>query len=191
MTDGIFTVRQKMEKCREKQQTLHMCFIDLEKAYVGILRDGMWRGLREQNFPEKYVRIIQETSMDMTTRVRSTVGVTDSFKVQVGLHQGSALRPLLFNIVFDVLMEAVRENPLWCILYADNAVILAKSKNALQAKLERWRETLESRGLKISRSKVEYMTTDLDGDQDVMIQIGGRLLQRVTSFRYLGSVTQA
>ena len=93
--------------------------------------------------------------------------------------------------MFDVLMEAVRENPPWCILYADDVVILAKSKNALQAKSERWRETLESRSLKISRSKAEYMTTDLDGDQDVMIQIGGRLLQRVVSFKYLGSVTQA
>ena len=141
--------------------------------------------------PEKYVKIIQETYMDVTTRVRSTVGLTDSFKVQVGLHQGWSLSPLLFNIVFDVLTEVVRENPPWCVLYADDVVILAKSKNALQAKLERWRETWESGGLKISRSKTEYMTTDLDGDQDAMIQIGGRDLKRVTSFKYLGSVAQA
>ena len=190
-TDGIFTVRQMMEKCREKQQTLHMCFIDLEKAYDRIPRDEVRRVLRERNVPEKYVRIIQEIYMDVTTRVRSTVGMADSFRLQVGLHQGSALSPLLFNIVFGVLTEAVRENPPWCFLYADDVVILAKSKNALQAELERWRETLESRGLIISRSKMEYMTTDLDGDQDATIQIGGRDLKRVTSFKYLGSVTQA
>ena len=129
--------------------------------------------------------------MDVTTRGRSTVGVTDSFKVQVDLHQGSALSPLLLNIMFDVLTEAVRENPPWCILYANGVVILAKSKNALQAKLERWRETLESGGLKISRRKTECMTTDLDEDQGATIQIGGRDLKRVTSFKYLGSVTQA
>ena len=81
VTDGIFTVRQMMEKCRGKQQTLHMCFIDLEKAYDRIPRDAVWRGLRERNVPEKYVRIILETYMDVTTRVRSTVGVTDSWKV--------------------------------------------------------------------------------------------------------------
>ena len=66
MTDGIFTVRQIMEKCREKQQTLHMCFIDLEKAYDRIPRDGMWRRLREQKFPETYARIIQEIYIDVT-----------------------------------------------------------------------------------------------------------------------------
>ena len=31
--DGIFSLRQVMEKFREKQKTLHMVFIDLEKAY--------------------------------------------------------------------------------------------------------------------------------------------------------------
>ena len=80
-TDGIFTVRQMMEKCREKQQTLHMCFIDLEKAYDRIPRDEVWRCLRELDVPEKYVKIIKETYIDATTRVKSTVGVTDSFRV--------------------------------------------------------------------------------------------------------------
>ena len=117
--------------------------------------------------------------------------MTDSFKVQVGLHQGLTLSPFLFNIVFGELTEAVRENPPWCILYTDDVVILARRKNALQAKLERWRETLESRGLKISRSKTEYMTTNLEGDQDVTMQISGRDLKRATSFKYLGSVTQS
>ena len=32
-TDGIFCLRQVMEKYREKQRPLHMVFIDLEKAY--------------------------------------------------------------------------------------------------------------------------------------------------------------
>jgi len=58
-----------------------MCFIDLEKAYDRIPRDEVWRVLRERNVPEKYVRIIQEIYMDVTTRVRSIVGLTDSFRV--------------------------------------------------------------------------------------------------------------
>ncbi|KAK4312024.1 hypothetical protein Pmani_016517 [Petrolisthes manimaculis] len=58
-----------------------------------------------------------------------------------------------YKQLFDVLTEAVRENPPWCVLYADDVILLAKSKRALQRKLEHWREALESRGLRISRSK--------------------------------------
>ena len=93
--------------------------------------------------------------------------------------------------MFDVLTEAVRESPPLCVLYADEVVILANSKNSLRAKLQRWREMLESRGLKISRSKTEYMTMDLDGDKDATIQIHTTDLKRLTSFKYLGLVTQA
>ena len=190
-TDGIFTIRQMMEKYREKQQVLHMAFIDLEKAYDRIPRDVVWRCLRERGVPEKYVRTVQETYKDATTRVRSAAGITDSFAVQVGLHQGSALSPLLFNIVFDVLTEQVRENPPWCVFYADDVILLAKSKDELQTKLERWRQVLESGGMRISRSKTEYMNTDLEGDQEETIVMDGNNLKRVTSFKYLGSMTQS
>ena len=47
--------------------------------------------------------LIKEMHRDVKTRVRSGVGTTDGFEVKVGLHQGSALSPFLFNIVFDVL----------------------------------------------------------------------------------------
>ena len=82
--------------------------------------------------PEKYVRIVQECYKNVTTRVRSTVGSTDSFQVKVGLHQGSALSPLHFNIVFDVITEDVREEPPWCVLYADDIVLVTEERRHLE-----------------------------------------------------------
>ncbi|XP_037789223.1 uncharacterized protein LOC119584607 [Penaeus monodon] len=48
------------------------------------------------------------------------VVTTDSCQVKGGLHQGSVISPFLFNIVFDVLMEAARENPPDDVLVATN-----------------------------------------------------------------------
>ena len=188
--DGIFTLRQTMEKCREKQKVLHMVFVDLEKAYDRVPRQEVWRSLREKGIPEKYVRIIMETYRNVTTKVRSTVGTTNSFQVKVGLHQGSALSPFLFNIVIDVLTEAIRKEPPWCVLYADDIILVAESREELQRILDRWRSVLESRGMKISRKKTEYMTTDIDGDQQATLQLGGIRLNRVKKFKYLGSLVE-
>ena len=175
--DGIFSLRQLMEKYREKQRVLHMAFIDLEKAYDRVPRQEVWRALRERGAQEKYVRLIKECYKDVKTKVRSTVGTTENFNVEVGLHQGSALSPLLFNIVFDVITENVREDPPWCILYADDIVLIAESKLGLERKLEDWRYALESRGMKISRPKTEYFTTDLTGDPLASIQLRGITLK--------------
>ena len=105
-----------MEKFREKQRDLHMVFIDLEKAYDRVPRQEVWRSLREKMVPEKYVRLIQEMYRNVSTRVRSSIGLTEGFEVNVGLHQGSALSPFIFNIVIDVMTEEVREAVPWNML---------------------------------------------------------------------------
>ena len=53
--------------------------------------------MRKPEIPEKYVRVVQ----DMYERC--AVGVTEKFKVEVRLHQGSALSPFLFVMVMDRL----------------------------------------------------------------------------------------
>ena len=42
-----------------------------------------------------------------TTTVRSAAGLTEEFKVGVGLHQGTALSPFLFAIIIDRLTEDI------------------------------------------------------------------------------------
>ncbi|XP_037783575.1 uncharacterized protein LOC119579748 [Penaeus monodon] len=56
--------------------------------------------------------------------------------------------------------------------------------------MEGWRTALESRGMKISRKKTEYFTTDTDGDQQSTIQIDGLNLKRVDHFKYSGVMVE-
>ena len=75
----------------------------------------------------------------------------------------------------------------WRVLYADEIVLVTVEKRKLERKLEEWRVALESRGMKISRSKMEYFTTDTSGDQQAKIRLNGEMLKRVKIFKYLGS----
>ena len=43
--------------------------------------------------------------------VKCAVGITESFKVKVGLHQGSSLSPFLFAVIMDRLTDEVRREP--------------------------------------------------------------------------------
>ena len=183
--DAVFALRQVMEKYREKQKGLHMVFIDLEKAYDRVPRQEVWRCMREKGTPEKYVRLVQDMYEGAKTKVKSSVGLTGSIPVRVGLHQGSALSPYLFDLVMDVISQEVRDQSPWCMMFADDIVICSTDREIVEEKLEQWRKALEDRGLKISRGKTEYLR--FNEDQDTEICMEGERLNRVENFKYLGS----
>ena len=91
------------------------------------------------------------------TVVRCAIGTTESFKVKVGLHQGSALSPFLSAVIMDRLTDEVRREPPWTMLFADGIVICEETREEVERLLESWRYALERRGMKVSRSKTEYL----------------------------------
>ncbi|KAK3551510.1 hypothetical protein QTP70_017369 [Hemibagrus guttatus] len=189
-TDAIFALRILMEKYRDGQRELHCVFVDLEKAYDRVPREELWYCMRKSGVAEKYVRVVQNMYERSRTVVRCAVGQTEEFKVEVGLHQGSALSPFLFAIVMDQLSEEVRQESPWTMMFADDMVICSESREQVEENLERWRFALERRGMKVSRSKTEYMcVNEREGSGTVRLQ--GEEVKKVQEFKYLGSTVQS
>ncbi|KAK3559672.1 hypothetical protein QTP86_013919, partial [Hemibagrus guttatus] len=189
-TDAIFPLRILMEKYRDGQRELHCVFVDLEKVYDRVPREELWYCMRKSGVAEKYVRVVQDMYERSRTVVRCAVGQTEEFKVEVGLHQGSALSPFLFAIVMDQLSEEVSQESPWTMMFADDIVICSESREQVEENLERWRFALERRGMKVSRSKTEYMcVNEREGSERVRLQ--GEEVQNVQEFKYLGSTVQS
>ncbi|KAK3520880.1 hypothetical protein QTP86_014219 [Hemibagrus guttatus] len=179
-----------MEKYRDGQRELHCVFVDLEKAYDRVPREELWYCMRKSGVAEKYVRVVQDMYERSRTVVRCTVGQKEEFKVEVGLHQGSALSPFLFAIVMDQLSEEVRQESPWTMMFADKIVICSESREQVEENLESWRFVLERRGMKVSRSKTEYMcVNEREGSGTVRLQ--GEEVKKVQEFKYLGSTVQS
>ncbi|KAK3520102.1 hypothetical protein QTP70_013583, partial [Hemibagrus guttatus] len=163
---------------------------NLEKAYDRVPREELWYCMRKSGVAEKYVRVVQDMYERSRTVVRCAVGQTEEFNVQVGRHQGSALSPFLFAIVMDQLSEEVRQESPWTMMFADDIVICSESREQVEENLERWRFALERRGMKVSRSKTEYMCVNgREGSGTVRLQ--GEEVKKVQEFKYLGSTVQS
>ena len=186
-TEPVFALRQLQEKCREKNKDLHMVFVDLEKAFDRIPRDLIWWCLRKKGVPEEYVQIVQDMYRSCKTQVVTQKGETEYFPIEVGLHQGSALSPLLFIIIMDVLTENIEKDPPWAMMFADDLVLCAMTREEVEEDLETWRVVFERHGLKISRTKTVYLLSPTN-DTETTVKLVDAELPTVTSFKYLGSL---
>ena len=92
------------------------------------------------------------------TVVRTDAGLSESFKVKVGLHQWSVRSPLLFASVMDVVSSEARNGLPTELLYADDLVIMALTMEQLDRRVVDWRASLLGKGLKVNagRSKVMF-----------------------------------
>ena len=96
-TDAMFALRMLIKKYRKGQRELHCVLVNLENAYNRVPRVELWYCMRKLGIAEKYVRLVQDMCEGSETVVRYAIGTTESFKVKVGLHQGSALSLFLFE----------------------------------------------------------------------------------------------
>ena len=179
----MFALRMLMEKYREGQRELHCVFVDLEKAYDRVPREELWYCTKKSEIVEKYVRLVQDMYEKSETVVRCAVGNTESFKVKVGWHQGSALSPFLFAVIMDRLTDEVRREPPWTMLFADDIVIYEETTEEVERRLQSWRYVLKRRGMKVSRSKTEYLCIN-GGNDDKTVKMEDTKVPRVKEFKY-------
>jgi hypothetical protein len=135
-----------------------LVFIDLEKAHDKVPRSVMWWALEKHKVSTKYINLIKDMYTNVVTSVRTSDGDTDDFLINIGLHQGLALSPYLFALVIDEVTRDIQGDIPWCMLFADGVVLIEDSRNGVSQKLELWRQTLEAKGFRLSRSKTEYMS---------------------------------
>ncbi|XP_055372754.1 uncharacterized protein LOC129606444 [Condylostylus longicornis] len=94
----------------------------LEKAFDYVPRRAGVK--RSHKVAENFVRLIQDMYTNRTTQIRTTCGMTDSipnkvdYRVGKALYtKGSALSPLLLNLVMNFLASEIKDRMPWNILY--------------------------------------------------------------------------
>ena len=91
------------------------------------------------------------------TVVRTVYSNSNDFEVNVGMHQGSALSPLLFVIVTEALSTEFRVVLPWKLLYANDLVVIAETEDDLIKRLNEWKDNMGNRGMRVHVNKTRVM----------------------------------
>jgi len=219
-TDMIFMVRQLTEKAIEHDTMQYFVFVDLRKAYDSVPRAALWLALLKLGVPETLVEIVKSFHDNMEAGVRVDGELLEEFEVTNGLRQGCTMAPTLFNLyscivaerwaekvkeIDDVgtLMLCKQDNHLFrrstrnadeVLLkkgeFADDVVLLARSRDAACAAIRSYVEVASSLGLTVSFVKTKFVVvgTGVTDEEKRPLVVGDDFIEGVEQFPYLGSL---
>ena len=98
------------------------------------------------------------------------------------------LSPFLFAVIMDKLMDEVRREPPYTMLFADDIVICKETRKEVEQRLESWRYALERRRMKV-RSKIEYLCINGRNDNKT-VKMEDTKVPRVKEIKYMGLMAQ-
>ncbi|XP_070045979.1 uncharacterized protein [Nicotiana tomentosiformis] len=121
------------------------------------------------------------------TRMRTVGGASEHFPVVMRLHQGLALSRFLFALAINALTRHIQGKIPWCMLFTDDIILIDETRGGVNERLKVWRHTLESKGFKLSRTKIEYLECKFSSATQVMdedVRLDSQVIPRRESFKY-------
>ena len=86
---------------------LYIAFIDLNKAFDLVSRDGLFKVLPKIGCPPKLHSMIESFYTDTKGAVHFNGSFSEPFEIRSGVKQGCVRAPLLFGTLFGMLLKHV------------------------------------------------------------------------------------
>lgn len=195
--DHLSTFSMLVESRKLLKQSTFVSFIDLSKAYDRIGRNLLWHKLESLGLNGTFINAIKSLYEGVRAAVRVNGSLTDWFDVGVGLKQGCALSPVLFNIYLNDLIQEIKDMGLGVTVngekvsilgYADDIVLMAESEEDLQDMLNRLDQWCDTWAMKVntSKTKVIHFRPRSVVRTGFNFKCGSESLEKVSQYKYLG-----
>ena len=118
--DHILRLHDTVYKALNNQRSVLAVFLDIEKAYDMVWRNGLLIKLHKLGIQGNMLKWIRSFLSNRSFQVRIGNTLSDTFKIDNGIPQGSVISPILFAVMMnDLPSEIGMENA----LFADNCAV--------------------------------------------------------------------
>ena len=145
--EHTFTLQSIIADCKMNTKDCHIAWLDLRNAFGSINHDAIYTTLSHMGFSNSFVDLIKDIYTNATTVVRtSRHDEIPPINVNAGVKQGCPISPVLFNLTSELLIRCVilkceenpnipfklQKQPISILSYADDLVIISRTKEGLQ-----------------------------------------------------------
>ena len=150
---------------KRHKKNLLPAWLDLRNAFGSIPHDVITITLSHLGVTDSVVNLVKNVYTNASTEVRTPTGTTPSIPINAGVKQGCTLSPILFNLCIEIILRAVSmkghqigptkhfNGEISVLAYADDLVIVAKTKEKLQQLLDVASSSADLIGLEFRQDK--------------------------------------
>ena len=102
--DQIANIRWIIEKAREFQKNIYLCFMYYAKAFDCVDHNRLLKILQEMGIPHHLTCLLRNLYAGQEPTARTRHVKTDWFQIGKGVRQGCILSPCLFNLYSEYIM---------------------------------------------------------------------------------------
>ena len=103
--DQIVNICWIIEKARQFQKNIDLCFIDYAKVFDCVDQKKLWKILEEMGIPDHLTCLLRNLYAGQEATVRTGQGTTDWFQIGKRVCQGCILSACLFNLYAVYIMR--------------------------------------------------------------------------------------
>ena len=168
--DQIANTLWIIEKSREFQKNIYLCFIDYAKAFDCVDYNKLWKIIQEMGIPDHLTCLLRNLYAGQEATVRTGHGRTGWFQIGKGVRQGCISSPCLFNLYakYNMRNAGLEETQTGIkiagrninnLRYADDTTLMAESEEELKSLLMKVNVESEKVGLKLNIQKTKIMAS--------------------------------
>ena len=105
--DQIANICWIIEKVKEFQKNIYLCFFDYIKAFDCVNHNKLWKILKEMGVPDHLTCLLKNLYAGQEATVRTGHGTMDWFQIGKGVCQGCILSPCLFTLHAEYILRNV------------------------------------------------------------------------------------
>ena len=198
-SDALLILHNLVEfYCKKRKTYIFGCFVDFQKAFDSIPRYNLFEKLLTHNINGKFYDCLANLYIGDQSCIKIEDRITDTFIANQGVKQGCILSPLLFNIFLSDLQQKIEKaendpayaslnQPLGCLIWADDLLLLSQTEKGLNNMLEALRKFSKNNGLTINMDKTKVKIFNKTGRHIRRnFYLGNSKVETTREYKYLG-----
>ena len=206
--EHTYVLKAVVGQARRNKKKLSLAWLDLRNAFGSVPHCVIVTTLRHLGVPEELVTLICNAYRGASSTIKTSAGLTRSIPIRAGVKQGCPLSPILFNLCIELIVRRIKSAAaklksgqcvhygtlLSCLAYADDLVLVARSRSALQSLLDAASDAANTIGLSFRPDKCATLSLTSTHQRATFVQPedftiqGSHLpaLAQEQAYRYLG-----